>query len=151
MVVDACPRCQGVGDIDLSPTAWNTVTANLEDERVLGNWNFVKCPRSFLKGSLILRFSSWSNPWHFDVQPLNAIEKIISIEIETENGGGHLISPRDHQVGFYYWRKTNTMDPKPLTVPAKFIVKNNKGHIAWGTLDTLEDLGNRHVHLNAKL
>jgi len=76
MVVDSCPTCPHVGDINTSTAGWNDITGNERPSRFDGTWEYVECPASYASGTTHLRVKPASSKFWFAFQPVGNRNKI---------------------------------------------------------------------------
>ncbi|RLN55428.1 hypothetical protein BBJ29_002658 [Phytophthora kernoviae] len=94
-IVDRCPECK-LGDLDLSPTAFNTITGS-DPSRLKIQWQFVDCPDA---GTVKICLKFGSNAYWIAVQPTN---NLVGVESVTINGQAAAILD-----GAYYYLVTSS-------------------------------------------
>jgi expansin len=77
-IVDQCPSCQVVGDIDLSPAAFKATIGELSIGKATISWKAVACP---LAGKNIRVSTQGSNQWYAKVIIEQHVNKIKAVEI----------------------------------------------------------------------
>lgn len=137
MVVDSCPSCPYVGDIDTSTAGWNSITGNEGFSKYDGTWEFVECPSSFVSGPLQLRFKGGSSQWWYALQPVNHRNKITGMEI-TMNGQTKDLTFGD--IDGFWWKGTDE-----LSFPVTITVKGSEGKSASVTLNSAEDVSEHNA------
>ena len=145
MITDSCPSCPGIGDIDVSYAAWNTITGQEGFSRYDGAWEFVECPLSFVQDVARLRIKAGSSRWWYAVQPYNFRHKIEKVELKDDAGRWiQLELYVGNMEGFFF------MDPnkKILSIAHGFDVRvtNSEGSVGSIHLNDESDLSSGKEH-----
>ena len=144
MVVDSCPSCPYVGDIDLSYSAWDAVTGNESPSKYDGTWEFVECPSAFLTGPLKLRFKDGSSQWWYALQPVNHRTKITGMTVSFNGKTEDLIFG---EIEGYWWKGVSQ-----LSFPVTITMTNEEGNTASVTLESDAEIsGNNEITLDGDL
>ena len=131
-VVDSCPSCPYVGDIDTSTEGWNSLTGSEAFSKYDGTWEFVECPETYVTGPLKLRFKEGSSKWWYALQPVNHRTKITNMEISFGGESKELVFGNFE--GFW-WNGT-----EEISFPATITITNSEGNTASVTMNGEEDI-----------
>ncbi len=113
MVVDSCPSCNTAHQLDLGPSAWNTLTNNAMPGVANITWNFMPCPLSLLSndpsGNIEYEWKNGCLITYDPIQFLDALIPITNVSFSTTSNGTYtpLVLGSSGVGGNEYWGTSN--------------------------------------------